>query len=320
MKMPSAASRREYEIRINRAMDYIHGRLDQSLRLEDLAREACFSPFHFHRIFFAITGETVMDFVWRLRLDKAASMLKTNQLPVTEIALLCGFSSASNFAKALKKRFGMNATQLRATHFEEHQVGTGARKGGAANRKPGAEVRKAGKAKAGDPVYARFQGKRRKPLQVEIRPFPGARVAYVRNLKGYNGPEIAKAWAKLCQWAGARGLLGKETMMLGIGQDNPFVTDSNKCRYDAAIVLPEGFQAGAGINTAEIPAGRYAVFQYNGPGEELELAYHDFYFTWLPQSGMAPDNYPPFEIYRKIPSAPPEGWFKSDIHVLVKPL
>ena len=47
--------------------------LDEELTLEKLAAVAAFSPFHFHRVFAAITGETLSDFIRRIRLERAAS-------------------------------------------------------------------------------------------------------------------------------------------------------------------------------------------------------------------------------------------------------
>ena len=68
----------DYRQRVCRAMNYISGHLDRDLALEDIARAANFSAFHFHRIFKAATGETVFGFVRRLRLEWAANRLLAN--------------------------------------------------------------------------------------------------------------------------------------------------------------------------------------------------------------------------------------------------
>ena len=82
------ASRREYIGRINKAMDFIESNLGRTLFLDEIAHAAHFSPFHFHRIFTALTGETVNQYVKRIRIEKAASMLINNpEWPVTEIAI-----------------------------------------------------------------------------------------------------------------------------------------------------------------------------------------------------------------------------------------
>jgi AraC-like DNA-binding protein len=70
-----SAHRREYERRVYRVMDYVQAHLDEDLTLEKLAGVAAFSPFHFHRVFASITGETLSDFIRRVRLERAASGL-----------------------------------------------------------------------------------------------------------------------------------------------------------------------------------------------------------------------------------------------------
>ena len=86
-------NKQEYLLRINKVTDYIHNNIDQPLPLQKMAGIACFSPFHFHRVFTILTGETPTDYIKRTRIEKAAQLLKRNkELSATEIARLCGFS------------------------------------------------------------------------------------------------------------------------------------------------------------------------------------------------------------------------------------
>jgi AraC family transcriptional regulator len=300
------AAHLEYELRINRVMDFIHAHIDQPLPLETLAREACFSPFHFHRIFHALTGETLNDFIWRIRLEKAANMLINRpHLNIFDIALQCGFSSASNFAKALKKRYGVSATHIRK------------------KSKLGAANRNAGKASRLQKVYTQARSKaakiRKFKAQVRLETFPARPVAYRRSLGGYKAAALHSLWEKVCRWAVARGLYRLGALNIGIGHDNPSLTPSDKCRYDAAVTLPDNFQVTGAMNTTVIPAGIYAVFRFKGRGEDLESAYHYFYFEWLPNSGLVPGGFPPLEICLKNPGDKPKGVFVADICILVEP-
>src|SRR3954469_21906532 len=115
--MPAEASestRREYAARMNRVVDYIQSHLAEPLDLERLAAVACFSPFHFHRLFHAWMGETLQAFVHRLRLERAAHLLLFNPAQsISEIALECGFSPPSTFARAFKTAYGQSATDFR---------------------------------------------------------------------------------------------------------------------------------------------------------------------------------------------------------------
>ena len=105
----------EYARRINRVIDYLRGNLDRQVKLEELARVACFSEFHFHRIFGAISGETVNNFTNRLRLEKAARLLRYSGQNLTDIALECGFSSSATFSRAFRSGYDTSPSQFRKT-------------------------------------------------------------------------------------------------------------------------------------------------------------------------------------------------------------
>ena len=94
---------KEYQQRINKAIDFIEKHYSDDLTLDLLAREANFSKYHFHRIFYTLIGETLFEFIQRIRLEKAASRLFLNKdLPISDVAYDCGFSSPSVFARAFK--------------------------------------------------------------------------------------------------------------------------------------------------------------------------------------------------------------------------
>lgn len=107
--------REEYMSRINRVIDYIETNIDEDLSLENLARVANFSRFHFHRIFRAIVGETLSQFIQRIRVERAAAQLIDNpRKSITEIAFDCGFSGSATFARAFRETFHMSASQWRS--------------------------------------------------------------------------------------------------------------------------------------------------------------------------------------------------------------
>lgn len=73
-------NKQEYLLRINKVTDYIHNNIDQPLPLQKMAGIACFSPFHFHRVFTILTGETPTDYIKRTRIEKAAQLLKRSSI------------------------------------------------------------------------------------------------------------------------------------------------------------------------------------------------------------------------------------------------
>src|SRR5579863_2615685 len=103
----------EYAQRIDRVIDYLRGNLHRPVKLAELADVACFSEFHFHRIFTAVSGETLNNFTNRLRLEKAARLLRYSEQSLTDIALDCGFSSSATFSRAFRSGYDTSPSQFR---------------------------------------------------------------------------------------------------------------------------------------------------------------------------------------------------------------
>lgn len=100
---------------MHRVQEHIDRNLDQPFELEDIARVANFSSFHFHRLFSAWMGETLGEYLRRRRLEVAAQRLAGQpRLPVTQVALGVGFGSNEAFARAFKARFALTPTAWRA--------------------------------------------------------------------------------------------------------------------------------------------------------------------------------------------------------------
>lgn len=310
--MQSESSRREYAARINRVIAYVNGDLSGDCSLEALARIGCFSPFHFHRIFSAVVGETPLEFVQRVRLEKSAMLLTYGAAEsIASVALSCGFSSPAAFSRAFRARFGIPPSAWRTRR----------------NRKTGKAVRKSGKALSPSALYVRVSDKRHNhrtgrntPMDVSIRELPARRVAYVANLGGYDSSKIGAAWDRLCSWAGPLDLLAPPTEFIGISFDDPAVTPKDRCRYYACITVPEEIVPPAGVGVLAIRAGRHAVMRYDGPLSGIAGAYARLYGEWLPASGHQPGEEPAYEVYFNTPEDDPEGKIVMDICIPLKPL
>lgn len=306
---------REYERRMNLALDYVRDNLDGDLSVQQVAQAAFFSPFHFHRLFRALIGETLHEHVRRLRLEKAANaLLFSPAATITDIALECGFSSSATFARAFRDHFGVSASTYRA----------GERRKSKANRKEGKAKSKHGKASTpamgySGPRQLSFQ-QGRCTMNVDIRTIEPMRVAYVRHLGGYTVEGIGEAYEKLMQWAGPRNLMGPGTRVVGISHDNPDITPGDKCRYDACITVDEGVEARGPVSVKDLPGGTCAVYRFRGKAEEIADAYRSLFGDWLPSSGYQPGDAPCMEFCLNDPHQDPEGKFTMDICIPVKPL
>ena len=106
-------NRGAYIARINRVVDHIDEHLDADLDLHTLARVARVSPWHFHRVFQALTGETIATRVRRRRLEVAAARMLMSEETALAIALDVGFGSPEVFTRAFRAYFGVTPSAWR---------------------------------------------------------------------------------------------------------------------------------------------------------------------------------------------------------------
>lgn len=310
----SEATRREYAARMNRVVDHIQAHLTDPLDLEQLAAVACFSPFHFHRLFRAWMGETLQVHVHRLRLERAAKLLSfDHRKNITEIALDCGFSSPSTFARAFKQAYGLSASEWRKRKICQTKRKTW---------------------EAGDEALLAFSGEpgpmarqpeipmTRFPINVQVRRLEPATLAYIRHVGSYKGNSalFRRLFDQLFAWAGPRGLMGPEVRYLSLFQDNPNLTPAAKQRLEVALTVPPGTAPDGPIGIKPLEGGLYAVARVRVLAHEYAEPWETLVGDWLPGSGYQPDGRPALEIYLNNPDTDPEGRFDLEICFPVRPL
>lgn len=285
MKTMNETTGFDYRRRVCRAMNFISEHIDRELTLEEIARAAHFSPFHFHRIFRAVTGETVFGFLRRLRLERAANRLLSHPgEEITTVAMECGFSSSQNFAKAFRARFGMSPSAFRGS------------KGGNKASKEGVALSMRVRQDAGMVKMVSPQPERsRIMIRAEAKEMPKWHVAYVRKMGPYGKETCEAAFGELMRWAGPRGLAGKGPM-LGVYWDNPEVTAPEQCRTDACLVVPEGTNTEAPVAVQDIAGGPHAICEFEIPITGFQQAW-DEAFRWLVESGLECADRPCYEFY-----------------------
>ncbi len=312
---------REYIGRINRVIDHVYAHLDRHLPLEELAEVACFSAYHFHRTFTAMTGETVGDFIRRVRLERAASALVGNpRESVTEIALDVGFSSPSVFARAFKDRFGVSASEWRGGAWRRYS------KESKGESKAGQTERKDGEARGKEPPYAWEHKPEIRRIDVstlkysvEVKDLPELNVAYARHVGPYAG--IPEAFGRLHKWAGPRGLFGDPgARFIAVYHDDLHVTEEAKLRSSACLTVPRGTKPDGDIGIMTIPGGKFAVGRFEIDGNQFKEAWDALLGEWFPSSGFQGDDRMCYEMYLNDSNTHPEKKFIVDICEPVKPL
>lgn len=284
-----------YTPHIYRVIALINDNLGEQLDLEALAEAAYFSPYHFHRIFTRIMGETPNVYVNRLRVERAANLLIRNpSLSITEIALMTGFSSSAAFARSFKQYFGRSASEWKI-HYQQMIAGRDT-----ANTELCQKVVK----------------------NVQVKPMPRFHVAYVISLlDGYAFHQIDEAWFRLSTWAAARDLLTPDTIALEVSYDNPDITPASKCRYYACLTVPDQVVADDVVGVMEIPAGKCGVYRFQGPRADIQPTYKALFSAWLPSSGYQPPyddpRRPCYAICGLQPEQPEQDVFCMDMCIPV---
>jgi AraC family transcriptional regulator len=322
--------RSEYTARINRVMDYIELHLTEELSLDVLSKTACFSNFHFHRIFAAATGETLNRFIRRLRSEKAASQLLLNpHKSVTEIALDCGFSGSSAFARTFKEFFGVTALEWQRMSQEERNLCKTDRKIGETFRNFGKEgdisIRHIGFMTSGSFTWRiEMNTKQDKKIEatVTIKEFADRNVIYARHVGPYAGMAevFHQLFGRLYAFAGPRGLIGADTEVMAVYHDDPAVCEEDKLRTDACLTVPKGTAVEGDIGTMVIQGGKFAVARFELAMDEFTQAWDAVIGGWLPESGYQFDDRQAFELYHNDAAEHPKNKCITDICIPIKPM
>lgn len=104
-------TKNDYLQSIYKVIHYIEENYNDDLTLDELSKVASFSKYHFHRIFKSITGETLSDYIRKVRLSSTTLKFKTDK-KITQIALDSGYETNASFSKAFKKYFGITPKEF----------------------------------------------------------------------------------------------------------------------------------------------------------------------------------------------------------------
>ncbi len=265
----------DYQARLDRVIDYIHDHINGSLDLNCLADVACLSPYHWHRIYHAMLGETVAASVRRIRLHGAAGELVRGDRPLRVIAAAYGFNSVQSFARAFRKSFGTS---------------------------PG-EYRRLGKEQ-------KFQMTREEysvhMYAVSIEEREPAQALTCRHRGSYM--QIGKAFDHLSGWLATHNAIRPDMRLIAIYYDDPALVPEEQLRSCAGVLMTDAKAMESPFDVTAIRGGPYAILRHKGPYGELARAYQWLYGQWLPNSGREAGDAPVLEEYLNTPrdTAPPD--------------
>lgn len=269
---------------IVKAQEYIQHNLNKQVSTDKLAEYVGISRYHFHRIYYAYTGESLQQYARRIRLENSAMLLQASGESILNVAFDSGYETHESFTRAFKKHFGISPKSFRELKSEESLELI-------SDKRP--------KLTISEDI-----------MDVSIKLFGDIKVAYLRHIGPYEKCE--PTWAKLCSSPELMRQVTGETLFIGISYDDPNVTEPDKIRYDACISVGDDFVATGELKTQTIPAGEFAVLRHVGSYQGFHAKYQWLYGVWLPNSGREPHS-APLEIYRNNPQDTPEDELITDI-------
>lgn len=295
----------DYRNRVNRVFEFIDKNLDADLSLKTVSEIAYFSPFHFHRVFKFVTGETLNEYVTRQKIEKSSMALLHKNITTTELAHKFGFSDNSSFSRTFKKYFGVSPTEFKKQNPNRHS-----------------KIRQLESKNGQDyPEYEKYiciiddlKIWIKMNSNVKIKEMPKMDLAYVSSI----GPQnLETAYGKLMQWATPKGLMNDQTKMVTIYHDSFKVTQANKVRMSACIVLGKPAEIEGEVAKTSIERGKFIVGSFEIGLNEFEKSWASL-FLWMNENGYKKADREPFEIYHNNFNEHPERKAIVDFYIPIE--
>lgn len=265
----------EWLDRMRDAIDLIEDSITRDIQIDEIAKRAYSSPYHFQRMFHMLTGITVREYIRSRRLTLAAQELAVSGSKVIDVALKYGYDSPESFAKAFRKAHGISPSEAR---FH------------------GAEL------KAYPRISFHLAIKGDKEMDYKILNRESFRIVgkslQVSMVDGENQREIPKFWeachadgtvASLARHGAGKDLLG---ICMNIDHDTQMLTYLIAVEHSGDTVIDPSWI------TAEVPAATWAVFTSIGPmPHAIQDVWRRIFEEFFPSTGYQHGDGPELEVY-----------------------
>lgn len=289
----------DYRRRINNAMRFVDENWEEALNVQQIAKAALYSPYHFHRIFTELVGDTPAGHIRKERIRKSAKLL-TMGMPVAQVAIATGFWTASAFSRSFKQTMGVTPSAF-LQYCKDKQVTLPAL--------PSAQKRT-----------------RNIELTPRIAEEPGFTLYYLPSNVSNDGlrhENLAKAarqafddWGvilKKCQ------LQTAVVKRLGVIRGLSSLFPGYYC-YDAGLVFNRevSLEGLNGIQRRQVSAGRWAVFLHQGPYSTLWQTWNWIYNYWQWEGAYSMRTGDAYEVYLNDQRTTPQDELLTEVYIPVE--
>lgn len=280
---------------LQRAIDYMEEHLLDDMTVDEIAKQANSSPFHFQRTFAILTDSSVGEYIRRRRLSLAAGELCSTEAKIIDLALKYGYDTPEAFTKAFRRQHGISPSEAR---------------------------KYTGKLKSYSRLGIQVSLKGAEPMQYKVVEQDGFEVIGIKQGFSYGNGEnltgIPKMWDQANQDGTCDRLLCKNNGpvkgVLGVCVDKSSTQDKQMDYWVGTAYegdMPEGFLK------IEIPPSKWAIFEVHGPmPEAMQNMWKQIITEWLPSSGYELAGTPELEVYTAGNSADPD--YYSEVWIPVK--
>ncbi|MDF6020813.1 AraC family transcriptional regulator [Streptomyces sp. JH34] len=250
--------------RLNQAMEHIESHLDQPLDVAGLARVAMTSEYHFRRMFSALAGLPLSEYVRRRRLTVAGAEVLAGERTLLDIATRYGYGSGEAFARAFRAVHGVGPGEARRTGAALHSQQR-------MSFRLIVEGTSSMRYRIVDKAAFRVVGRKaRVPLVHE-----GANPAMADFIRGI-GPDVMRRIAALADQEPS-GIVGVSDQL------DPSRAEGTELDYYHGAVT--GAEVPEDMDALDVPAGQWAVFENSGPfPQSLQYLWRDVFTQWFPSN------------------------------------
>jgi len=264
----------EWLLRMKEAIDLMESTMEKRMDIEQIARAAHSSPFHFQRMFHMLTGMTVAEYTRKRKLTLAAQELAMTSAKVLDVALKYGYDSPESFSKAFRKIHGISPSEARL---------------------PGVSL------KAFPRISFHLSLKGDKDMDyriVEKESFTlVGKTMEVSCSDGGQSHGISEFWAK----SAADGTIGRIVSLVNGDTLYGVCLDMKPGTGDLTYMIAgetDSADSEAGLSLKTIPAATWAVFPCVGPiPGSIQNVFQRIFQEWFPATGYEHAGLPEMEVY-----------------------
>lgn len=256
---------------LDKAIRFIEIGLKTKLILEDIAEQANMSAWHFHRVFLASTGITVGEYIRKRRMSEAAKELVFTQKPIKQLAGEYQYESQAAFTRSFTNVYGVTPGKIR---------------------------RQIGPLQFFHAFIPNAQGE--KMLSPTIKHKDAFRVVGISCQNTMKQNDIPALWNRFNTEICGK-VPGAENVKAALGicfyTDQAEMNEDTPFTYLAGLEYPIDLPIPDGMESRDVPAADYAVFEHKGALDTLSDTYDAIYSTWFPNSEYKRSTSDDLELY-----------------------